>query len=303
VNTAQDAFIGAFIHSRHRRFVELAETAAIGSAVLSVLAWVTSLDILRYTALFAWFSCLVPLSCGLFWRSNQPDLRRVLLRGSALSIASALILGLTFTLQGLGLGFERHITELPAARVRVADIDARRHPEQNTILTLLAEARSAPSLATLRPMIPLMRLNHQFVTDEKGDSIPVSVAVREVLMVNPGLLQRSLHDEIVTMAGLLPLDGPVPPQVEVDVADRLRSALGLLLELHVEHRMQRRFELPTVGMVLDTVVADDQHGAREVRYEVGLTYSFADFAARQDVNLNYAAIMALLDMVRGDLSY
>jgi hypothetical protein len=303
VNTTQNDFISILHQRRRRRFVELAETCAIATAVLCVLAWVTSLDILRNSALLAWFLCLIPLGFGVFRRSSQPDLGRVLLRGACFTVASALLVGLAFSTQGLGLGNERRITELPAARVRVADIDARRHPEQDTIIKLLAKARSAPSIVTLRPLVPLLRQQHQYITTESGNSLQVSVAVREVLMANRSLLLRSLHDEIMTMAGLLPLDGPVPFLVEVDVADRLRSALSLLLELHVEHRMQERFELPTVAMMLDTVITDIEHGAREVRYEVGLTYPFADLTARQDARLDFATVTALLDMVRNDLSY
>jgi hypothetical protein len=303
VSTTIDGFISTLNRRRRRRFVELAETGAITAAVLCVLAWVTSLDILRNTALLTWFSCLIPLCFGLFRRNSQPDLDRALRRGAGFTVASALLVGLAFSTQGLGLGVERRITELPAARVRVADIDARRHPEQETIIELLATARSAPSIVTLRPLVPLMRRQHQYITTASGNSIQVSVAVREVLMANPSLLLRSLHDEIMNMAGLLPLDGPVPSLVEVDVADRLRSALGLLLELHVEHRMQHKFELPTVAMMLDTVITDTEHGAREVRYEIGLTYPFAGLAARQDARLDFATVTALLDMVRDDLSY
>lgn len=303
MNAAADPFVRTYGDRRRRRFVELAETLALGTAVVALFAWVTSLDILRHAALVAVLAPLVPLTCGLVWRAGQPDLDQPLARGALATAAAGALVWLAFSLPGLGLGSERRITELPPARVRTADIEARGHPEQATILALLEAARSDPRLATLRPLVPLLRAEHQFVTDTEGNSRRVSVAVRQVLLANPTLLQRSLHEEVLAMAGLLPLDGPVPPLVEVDVAGRLRTALGLLLELHVEHRMQRRFELPTVGVVLDTVVPDETHGAREVRHEVGLTYPFGDLVARQDAPLDYATIRAVLAMVQEDLGY
>ncbi len=303
MSAATDPFLKTYGDRRRRRFVELAETLALGAAVVALFAWATSLDILRHAALVAVLTPLAPLGCGLVWRAGQCDLDRPLARGALATTAAGVLVALAFSLPGLGLGFERRITELPPARMRTADIEARSHSEQATILTLLEAARRDPRLATLRPLVPLMRAEHLFVTDAEGNSRRVSVAVREVLLANPALLQRSLHEEVLTMAGLLPLDGPVPPLVEVDAAGRLRTALGLLLELHVEQRMQRRFELPSVGVVLDTVVSDEAHGAREVRYEVGLTYPFGEVTARQDAPLDYATIRALLAMVQADLGY
>lgn len=300
---ATDPFIDTVRHRRRRRVVDSAQTLALGAAVIAAFAWATSLDILRNAALLAGLLPLGPLALGLVWRGGQADFDRPLLRGAAATLGALGLVWVCFALTGLGLGFERRITELPAARVRVADIDARRHPEQATILALLDAARAAPSLATLRPLVPLMRQQHQFITDAEGQSQPVSVAARTVMMAKRSLLLRSLDEEVLAMAALLPLDGPAPPLVEVDVAGRMRAALGLLLELQVEQRMQGRFELPSVGLVLDTVVPDETHGAREVRHEVGLTYPFAEFAAREDALIDYATVRAVLDMIREDLRY
>jgi hypothetical protein len=300
---AGDPFSRSFAQRRRRRFVELAETLSIGTSVVAVFAWLTSLDILRQTAVIGLVLAVACIGLGLIWRVAQRDLGATLARSAGATAAATALVWLGFSLPGLGLGFERRITELPAAQVRMADIEARQHPRQETILALLAAAREAPSMATLRPLVPFLHNQHLFLTDAEGRSRPVSVAVREALLANPKLLKRSLHEEAVSMAALLPLDGPVPPQVEVDVASRLRNALGLLLELHVEHRMQRRFDLPTVSVVLDTVVPHPEHGGRELRHEIGLTYPFADFAARQDAVVNYASLRALLAMVEADLDY
>lgn len=304
MSAAADPFIATLRRRRQHRVVEGAPMLALGAAVVALFAWATSLDILRNAALLAALLPLVPLTLGLFWRARRAaEFNRPLLRGAAAMLGALGLVWVSFTLPGLGLGFDRRITELPAARVRAADIDMRRHPEQETILALLEAARAAPSLATLRPLVPLMRQQHQFITDAEGSSLPVSVAARTVLMANRSLLLRSLHEEVLAMAALLPLDGPVPPLVEVDVAGRMRAALGLLLELQVEQRMQRRFELPSVGLVLDTVVPDETHGAREVRHEVGLTYPFAGFSARADAPIDYATVRAVLEMIREDLGY
>lgn len=298
-----DPFLETFQRQRLRHFVESAEALALGSAVIALFAWATSLDILRNTALIAVLLPGLPLAVGLLRRGAKTDLDRGLIRGAVMTLVAMMLVWQAFALEGLGLGFERRITELPAERVRIADIDARRHPEEATILELLEAARSAPDLSTLRPLVPLMRQNHQFITDDRGRSRTVDVFAREVLMANRVLLLQSLHEEVLAMAALLPLDTPVPPTVEVDVAGRLRAALGLLLEQHVEQRMQRRFELPTVGVVLDAVIPDPTHGAREIRHEIGLTYPFAEFGARADARMDYATIRAVLHMIRSDLGY
>jgi hypothetical protein len=303
VSAAADPFVEALARRRRRRFVELGETLAIGAAVVALFAWVTSLDILRNAALIAAVLPVVPLGVGLLALRDRGDLGQALARGAAATAGAGLLVWLAFALDGLGIGSERRITELPAARVRVADIDARRHPGQETVLALLAEARTRPGPDTLRPLVPLLREEHLLLTDGEGRTRSAATAAREVLMANPSLLLRSLHDEVAAMAGILPHDGPVPPVVEIDVAGRLRTALGLLLELHVEHRMQRRFELPSVGVVLRTVVPDPEHGGREVRHEIGLTYPFAGIAARENATLDHATVMAVLDMVRADLGY
>jgi len=299
-----DPFTITFTRRRRRRFVELAETFALSATVVALFAWATSLDILRHTALAAVLLPLPLLLLGLIWRVPQGDLDAALVRGTLATALAGIFVWLAFGLEGLGLGYERRITELPQAQVRTAaEIDARRHPEQETILEMLDTARADPGIATLRPLVPLLHLQEQYITDAEGRSRSVAEAVRGVLMADRDLLLRSLHEEALGMGALMPVDDLVPPVVEVDVAGRLRSALGLLLELHVEHRMQNRFELPRVGVVLDTVVPHPEHGARELRHEVGLTFPFDGFASGDDAPLDYATLRAVLDMVREDLNY
>lgn len=304
MSLAIDPFTVSFKRRRRRRFLELAETFAVSAIVLALFAWGTSLDILRHTALIAVLLPLPLLALGLIWRVRQIDLDPALIRGTIATGLAAVFVWLAFTLQGLGLGHERRITELTQAQVRTAaEIDARRHPEQETILAMLDAARAAPGIATLRPLVPLLHLQRQYITDSQGRSRSVAEAVRPVLMSDRDLLLRSLHEEALTMASLMPVDDLVPPFVEVDVGGRLRTALGLLLELHVEHRMRHRFELPRVGVVLNTVVPHPEHGARELRHEVGLTFPFGDHSSGEDVPLDYATLRTLLDMVREDLGY
>lgn len=288
---------------QRRRVLGTVQDLALGAAVISLFAWVTSLDILRHAALIAVSLPLIPLFLGLRWRRSHPAFRAPLLRGATAMAIAGLAVGLAWTHPGLGLGYERKLSELPPPRVRQAEIEARRHPSQDTILRIVEQAREQPEIATLRPLIPFLQDNHLLLTTTDGRTRPANSVVREILLANPALFYRSLHEDALNMASLLPLEGPVPPAVEVDVAGRLRESLGLLIELHTERRMQGRFEVPSVGVTLPVVSEDPEHGARVVRHEVGITYPFAEIPARGNAELDFATVSALLDMVREDLGY
>lgn len=285
------------------RVVEAAERLAIAAAVIALFAWITSLDILRNTALIALCLPFLPLAAGLVWVGARPGLRRALARGAAAMVAAGVATGFAWTHQGLGLGYERKLGELPPMRVRQADIEARRHPSQEVILEAIERARDNPTSTTLRPLIPFLHDNHLLLTTPDDRTRPAASVVREVLLANPWLFHRGLHAEALSMASLLPLEGPVPPVVEVDVAARLRESLGLLIELHSERRMQGRFDVPTVGLMLPTVVDDPERGPRIVRHEVGLTYPFGGIPAGSDVELDFETASALLDALREGLGY
>ncbi|TVR39645.1 MAG: hypothetical protein EA402_14385 [Planctomycetota bacterium] len=277
--------------------------ASAASAVLALMALVTSVDLLRTSALL---SLLVPgaliIRSALWWR-HQPALGKPLLYGLIACGAAGILVLISHTVYGFGLGYERKLSELPQPRVRLVEAEARRDPSAETILALVKAAREQPSAATFRPLLPFMHSSHTTVIMPDGSERRSNTVVREVLQANSRAFQRSLHAEALAMAALLPVEGPAPAEIIVDAPERLRLALGALLEAHSEQRMSRRFDLPSVGIVLPVIHIDAEQGARELRHQVGMTFPFGSVAARDDVEVSYPLVTELLEMIRAELGY
>ena len=104
------------------------------------------------------------------------------------------------------------------------------------------------SEATFMALIPYLDKVQTNVILPDGEVRQAGSLVRSVLWSDQQLLFRTLHQEAITMASLLPADAVAPQQVEVNVAKRLEFALKNLIAFHSEKVMAESFDTPTVGV-------------------------------------------------------
>lgn len=300
---ANESFDQQYRQDRRLYLTYLSFAWACAAALTAVFAFATSLPGLRTLSMVI---CLIPLPfliAGLLWMPQQANLKKAVAISGLAILASWGLTALSWASDGLYLGHQRALIDLEQPEISAAAIEASRDSEETAILNAIDRARNNPNSATFRALVPYLDNTKTNVVMPDGSLRNTSSVIREVLWADRQLLFRSLHEEALAMASLLPASDIVPDQIEINVAERLEYALKTLITAHSEEIMATAFDVPTVGMNIRVGSADDQGNPQVSNREMGITYPFAGTTVGDTVFANAGSINALLEKIQADLKY